>query len=386
VAPRSRVWFAHAIRGPACLLVVFAHLFDLFPSSQAVVAPLAGFPPVAGLPSVPWAGVLRWLGRYGIEPGAIGVLLFFLVSGFVIPFSLERVDRRGFVVRRFFRLYPTLWVCLLVTLAVLAVQARALGTVVPYRGRALAANAFLIGPYTRLPWVEPVLWSLAVEELFDVVAGAVAWRGLLLSRLAMVAVAAGLVAVCVATRGAALASPLFWLGFNATYVVFILIGVVFHCVYRGLWGLRAGAASVVGLFGLYVLALHNGPARPVASIYVPSAVVALVVFCCLYWARDRLPYSVWLDRLSNVSYPLYLLHGINGYVITRAMFTVTGNYYLAVSVAVVASLSLAAAVHHLVENPTNNLGRRLSRRLGRAADAPVVVATSRSVSPSPLPS
>ena len=385
MAPRSRVWFAHAIRGPACLLVVFAHLFDLFPSSQAVVAPLAGFPPVAGLPSVPWAGVFRWLGRYGIEPGAIGVLLFFLVSGFVIPFSLERVDRRGFVVRRFFRLYPTLWVCLLVTLAVLAVQARALGTVVPYSGRAIGANGLLIGPYARLPWVEPVLWSLAVEELFYLVAGAAAWRALLLSR-AVAVVAAALVVVCVMTRGAALASPLFWLGFNATYVVFILIGVVFHGVYRGVSGVRAGVGSVAGLFGLYVLALHNGPARPVASIYVPSAVVALVVFSGLYMARDRLPYSVWLDRLSNISYPLYLLHGINGYVITRAMFTVTGNYYLAVSVGVIATLSLAIVVHHLVETPTNNLGRRLSRRLRRPPDVPVPVAASRSVSPSPLPS
>jgi peptidoglycan/LPS O-acetylase OafA/YrhL len=363
VAPRSRVWFAHAIRGPACLLVVFAHLFDLFPSSPAVVAPLAGFPPVAGLPSVPWAGALRWLGRYGIEPGAIGVLLFFLVSGFVIPFSLERVDRRGFVVRRFFRLYPTLWVCLLVTLAVLAVQARALGTVVPYGRRAAGANGLLLA----------------------VVAGAAAWRGWLLSR-AVAVVAAALAVVCVVTRGAALASPLFWLGFNATYVVFILIGVVFHCVYRGLRGVPAGVGSALGLFGLYLLALHDGPARPVASIYVPSAVVALVVFGGLYVAREGLPYSAWLDRLSNISYPLYLLHGINGYVITRAIFLVTGNYYVAVSTAVLASLSVAVAVHHLVETPTNNFGRRLSRRLCSGADAAVLAPLACSVSPSPRPS
>lgn len=360
---RGRVWFAHAIRGPACLLVVFAHLFDLFPTSQAVVAPLAQFPPVKGLPSVPWAGVVGFLGRHGIEPGAVGVLLFFLVSGFVIPFSLARSDRRGFVVRRFFRLYPTLWACLLVTLSVLWVQAHTLGTVVPYGRKAIAANGLLLAPYSRLPWIEPVLWSLAVEELFYLVAGAVAWRAWLTSRWVVAGVGVALVGACFAMRGVALASPLFWLGFNATYVVFILVGVVAHCLYRRLWGVGWAVGVGCGLYGLYLVALHNGPARPVASTYVRSSVVALVVFFGLYVRRERLPYSVWLDRLSAISYPLYLLHAINGYVLTRALFLATGNYYVAVSLAVLSSLLGAIVVHHLVEDPTNNFGRRLSRRL-----------------------
>ena len=366
--PRGRVWFAHAIRGPACLLVVFAHLFDLFPTSQAVVAPLAQFPPVAGLPSVPWAGVVRFLGRNGIEPGAVGVLLFFLVSGFVIPFSLERSDRRGFVVRRFFRLYPTLWICLLVTLSALWVQAHALGTVVPYGRRAVGANGLLVAPYTRLPWIEPVLWSLAVEELFYLVAGAVAWRAWLTSRWVVGGVGVALAVACFAMRGAALASPVFWLGFNATYVVFILIGVVAHCLYRRLWAVGWAVGVGCGLYGLYLVALHNGPARPVASTYGPSSVVAVMVFFGLYVVRDRLPYSVWVDRLSAISYPLYLLHAINGYVLTRALFLATGNYYVSVTVAVLLSVAAAVLVHHVVEVPTNNFGRRLSRRLiGRAA-------------------
>ncbi len=44
-APRVRVWFAHAIRGPACLLVVFTHLFDLFPNAQTLVAQTGNFSP-----------------------------------------------------------------------------------------------------------------------------------------------------------------------------------------------------------------------------------------------------------------------------------------------------------------------------------------------------
>jgi hypothetical protein len=59
VAPRERVWFAHAIRGPACLLVVLTHLADVFVFDQPAAAAVGHFPPVEGLPSAPWAGVQR---------------------------------------------------------------------------------------------------------------------------------------------------------------------------------------------------------------------------------------------------------------------------------------------------------------------------------------
>ncbi len=368
------MWFAHAIRGPACLLVVFAHLFDLFPNQQALVAQLAHFEPVAGLPSVPWAGAVRFLERLGISPGTVGVTLFFLVSGFVIPFSLQNREPRGFFVRRFFRLYPTLWVCLLVTAATLFVQARVQGTALPYGQGELGASALLVSQYTSLPWVEPVLWSLAVEELFYLLAVVLAWPGLLASRVAVLTAAAGMAAVCVATKGATAAGPLFWLGFNATYVCFILIGVVVHQLYGRAWAPVESVAIGAAVFGLYVLGTHHGPATGVANIYIPSSALALAVFGGLFLARDRLPYSRLLDRLSDISYPLYLLHGINGYLLLRAGYALTGSYYVAVAVTVAAALLAATAVHHWVERPTNDFGRRLSRRLRvtAAEEAPYV--------------
>lgn len=361
--PRPRVWFAHAIRGPACLLVVFAHLVDVFVNSQPIAASIAHVNPLPGLPRPPGDGVLRFLAAHSISPGTTGVMLFFLVSGFVVPFSLERRRARGFVVRRFFRLYPTLWVCLSVTVAALAVQAHFQGTATPYGPRALGTSALLIGPYARQPWVEPVLWSLAVEELFYAVAATVAFGGLLASRAAVLLAAGGLTVVCVATRGAPVAGPLFWLGFHMTYVCFILLGVVVHWFYRRRWGGPESLAIGAAIIALHVVASFNGPANGVAGIYIRSAVIAVMVFGGLYLARDRLPYSVWVDRLSNISYPLYLLHAVNGYVLIRALFLLTGNYYVAVVGSVAVIVAAATAVHRWVEAPTNEFGRRVARRL-----------------------
>ena len=360
---RERVWFAHAIRGPACILVVLAHLADVFPNDQTAAAAVGHFSPVHGLPSVPWAGALRVLAAHDVTLGAVGVLLFFLVSGFVIPFSLERGDPRGFAFRRFCRLYPTLWACLAVTVTALVVQGHLLHTSFPYGRRTLVADGLLIAPYTKPGWVEPVLWSLAVEELFYLVAAILGWRALLARRGAVLGVAAGVAAVALATRTAVPGSPLFWLGFNATFVTVILVGVALHQRYRRRWSTTDCAVVAGTAFATYLMSLHNGPAAAVSGIYTVSAVIALAAFGALFAARDHLPYSRTVDRLSDVSYPLYLLHGVNGYVVLRAVFVATGNYYLGLAAALAAAVAVAAAIHVLVETPTNDFGRRLARRL-----------------------
>ena len=44
-----------------------------------------------------------------IDPGTAAVGMFFMLSGFVIPFALERRTLVAFGLRRILRVYPTLW-------------------------------------------------------------------------------------------------------------------------------------------------------------------------------------------------------------------------------------------------------------------------------------
>ena len=108
---RDRVWFAQAIRAVACLMVVWAHLGESFFIAPRTIAQLALIRPVApGTP--PWFGTTRALLDPGVDWGYLGVALFLLTSGFVIPFSLRRRSLRGFMVRRVFRIYPVYWLAL----------------------------------------------------------------------------------------------------------------------------------------------------------------------------------------------------------------------------------------------------------------------------------
>ncbi|MGI8809117.1 MAG: acyltransferase family protein [Acidimicrobiales bacterium] len=370
--PTNRVWFAQALRGVAALIVVVEHLTQDWINAQDLAAKLSFTTPIKSLPVAPLHEIPQQLARYHISPGIFGVGLFFLISGFVIPFSLERRTLGGFFVRRFFRLYPTLWVCMGVTiLAVLLLSGHA---GFPYSGSTLGTNALLVSSYASRDWVDPVYWTLAVEELFYVAAALMASRGLLNRRTTIIVLGGvlALLAVWIGNpRYPTVANPTvvdyyvprFHLGFNSTFVIFILVGVVINQHYRRVWRTWECLAIGAGLLVLFRFCLENGPFMGNQSaVFFSCALAALVVFLVLYAVRDRIPYSKAVDRLAEISYPLYLIHTIVGWVMLSAITRATDQFYVALAITFPTVFVLAAVVHHFVERPSMERGRRIANR------------------------
>jgi peptidoglycan/LPS O-acetylase OafA/YrhL len=102
---------------------------------------------------------------YYFASGIFGVVLFFFVSGFIIPHSLRKgFDPDSFVINRIFRIFPTYLVVLgvLLVLGTLgiqpwAAQAQGLGAV------ALLANLLLVPEYVGAPQLLGVAWTLPLE-------------------------------------------------------------------------------------------------------------------------------------------------------------------------------------------------------------------------------
>jgi peptidoglycan/LPS O-acetylase OafA/YrhL len=373
--PNDRIWFAQAIRGVACVIVVWEHLTQYYPALQEVISGLAFVAPLNGLPARPPAYFLtEWSSRVWLSPGQFAVGLFFLVSGFVIPFSLERRTIGGFMIRRFFRIYPTLWAGIAVTMGALILQAHLLGDPVPYGGRTVGSSAFLFGMYIGAPWVDPVYWSLAIEELFYIVAVLFAPRGRLqrVAPVLLIAVAMAAVALLVGNQpspGPEL-PPFYFLRYglarNATFVIFILIGVVFHQHYRRQRSSWASGAMGAALLGTFILCLFVSDPFTVppnqARVLTASMLLALACFSVLYLLRDRVPYSRLVDRLADISYPLYIVHAVLGWILVHFLYRTFGHFYIVLLVTAALLVAVAALIHHFVEKPLNDLGRRIAAK------------------------
>ena len=91
----NRLGFVESLRLLAAIVVVAQHLAEAYPD----VGPLLA---------------LRHAG-----PGLVGVLLFFLISGYVVPMSLKGpFAPLPFLLRRVFRIYPLLLVAFALCLVV----------------------------------------------------------------------------------------------------------------------------------------------------------------------------------------------------------------------------------------------------------------------------
>ncbi len=137
-----------ALRFVAALLVVGYHLGFIVEAPSNPFDPL--LPPSddpLGSPPMFWYGF-------------IGVQIFFVISGFVIAYSAEKTHAARFARDRFVRLWPSLWVCASLGLAMfLAVGEIGVASVVKRYIKEITFHPFG-------PWLAPVVWTLAIEITF----------------------------------------------------------------------------------------------------------------------------------------------------------------------------------------------------------------------------
>lgn len=173
-APR-RLHFLDLIRGIAAVLVIFDHSFNV-PIADDVI-------------------------RKYFDTGRLGVTTFFLVSGFVIPLTLERqASIRAFIVTRFFRLYPLFWLSLIGVV----IWAHFGVTLSPpeyyalfetHFTRNMLVNATMLQELFHVPNAIPVFWTLTVELAFYVLCAIIYRLGYMRRSLQTAWIVVGLVFV-----------------------------------------------------------------------------------------------------------------------------------------------------------------------------------------------
>lgn len=371
----ERYIFANQLRGIAAVLVVASHLCGTYWAAGGLVAATT-FSPNQSVPPPPYAGLFQiaWL-----NPGPFGVALFFLISGLVIPISLERQHIGGFLLARAFRIFPTYWMALGVEMLVVALGAAFWHQ--PFRedGGLLIANVFLVTDIANVPSIDLVNWTLIIELKFYLLAAILAApirRG---SLIALVAVAALIAFVTRFSHDIFQLLPGLWLVLrvfesNALYVLFMLIGVAFSYHVRGLIGTPKLVAAAVALFALFVvcwpLTFFRGE-YPWATF---SYGYALVVFGALYALRGAVRANAVLDFFAAISYPLYLVHALVAFSLMQVLIRNGIDPALATAIAFGVAVGLATIIHRTVERPAQALGKALARRAGqeRVAVAPAL--------------
>lgn len=114
----------------------------------------------------------------GFKLGVTGVDLFFMISGFVIFMSANKLTTaREFVINRFSRLYPTYWTCVTFTF-ILVILAEYIGTgktIGLYTLWQYATNMTMFQQYLNMPDLDGSYWTMIVEMVFYLVILLLLW-------------------------------------------------------------------------------------------------------------------------------------------------------------------------------------------------------------------
>ncbi len=285
--------------------------------------------------------------------GWLGVEIFFVISGFVIPFSMHQRSYRlrdagGFLVRRLKRLEPPYLACILLILLlnwlwtiIPGMSAKSQNVTVPQLLAHLGyLNAILkdINPLWDYEWLSPVFWTLAIEFQFYIFM-ALVFPLLVHERPAVRIASVAAVALMgfIDSRNVALLPH--WLPLFA-------IGIVAFQLYSGKLPLGWSAVLMIAISGL---SWHIVGERQTAV----GLATALSILLLATWKPPRL--LAPLTFLGTVSYSLYLLHiPIGGALIHFASQreAAPSHRYLIVTAAITASVGAAWIFWYAVERPS----------------------------------
>jgi len=254
--------------------------------------------------------------------GYLGVPLFFMISGFVIPWSAMGRSPADFVASRVSRLYPTFWVAMALTIAL---GFAFLGTLPSVR--TVIANMTMVPAMLGSPRIDDIYWTLEIEVRFY----ALIFVLLILrqmphfERWLMGWLAAAIVCYFVDEPWIvrfALLMP------HAVY--FIAGGLFFLVMFRGWTWQRATAIVVSSVLG--AATAYDGRAEFISADAVSALVVPIVIVVFFgAFALLRMPVAPGVAyKLGALTYPLYLTHAALGALTYRALVPHIGSWALLV--------------------------------------------------------
>ncbi|MCW9586513.1 acyltransferase [Klebsiella pasteurii] len=234
--------------------------------------------------------------------GRVGVVIFFMISGYLIPVSLNAKNGGllGFWISRFFRLYPMYWVSIALAIFIL-------------NKKNLIDIAFNITMFQALFGVKDMIgvyWTLIIEMLFYIYCSVMFFFGLLGTRKYVLA--SYFLMILTALLFSAVK---FTLNKNLPVAIPLLFSVMFigytiKLNERGITSKKDITALIVSFIALIPFISYLGysddkTASP--ELYIISYIVGVVLFILLF--RVNITNKI-TPRLGEISYSTYLIHPV----------------------------------------------------------------------------
>lgn len=218
--------------------------------------------------------------------------------------------------------------------------------------------------------IDSIIWTLEIEMKFYVfvaVAYFLARKNIfifLLSPMLMFAFSMLCAAYYtpIAQISPSLAVAVTAIGFCGQFIIYMFIGTAIHFMFKN----EIKPEACFGFVVLYMmLFLFQWSSTPLVSNFSVawSYGIALLLFLVSYSNREKFVGGKFVDFFANISYPLYVIHGVAGYVALRILLDLGIKAWISIVIVFSSVVLLSWIIHIFVEKPTQVIGKRLSKSL-----------------------
>ncbi|MGV3611119.1 MAG: acyltransferase family protein [Fluviicola sp.] len=315
--------------------------------------------------------------------GITGVDLFFIISGFVITMSLDRIQfGYQFVINRFSRLYPTYWTSVIFTFAIICINKIYLGYEPqhPLPIKDFGYNLTMFQYYFGVKDLDGPYWTMIIEMLFYLL-----MLYLFLTKSLKSAVA---FLIPVILLGTVLTEFHWFQPFSMAYfknfplaqsLPLFVTGILFYRIFTKDKRLLLNCILIISCYLLQIL-LFTKTGRANYYISHPEYKAVLLVYFALFFlfVFGKLKFIVSRTTLflGKISFALYLIHQyFSIYFLIPNLMKWGINYYVAAFlIALPICVLLAAGITYGIEK---RVGRWLKQLLNKLADKIVLKTRAR---------
>lgn len=285
---------------------------------------------------------IAYLIRFLTEKGGTGVIIFFMISGYIITHTLQFSSANSFLIRRFFRIYP---VFIFASILEVSVSGQRLS----YSD--LVWRMLLMGDLVELPYgLGGVEWTLRIELYFYLFMYLLKSIGVIYSKhLSMVFIIPALYLF--------FSDPLPRYGPFSGYIsLYISILFMGSCVYIAQHDSRSRMISIGTFFLLYMIHVQELINLEKGSMYFRFLNIGMVIWFTSWYFQKLFYPSFFISLFSNITYSFYLLHNWIGGHISIYVFQTTWPWSVYILIVIISIL-----LYYSIEVPFILLGRRFSR-------------------------
>ncbi|MBF4470434.1 acyltransferase family protein [Flavobacterium sp. HJJ] len=334
----NRLSYLDSARGIAAIMVLIFHSILTFSKESIELSSIAYF-----------------FSKY-FDLGKIAVIIFFVISGIVIPYSIRGskiVAIKKFVISRFFRLYPVYWVSVIVGFLLFE----------GFTQREFLLNLTMLQQFIGVRNIFGLYWTLQIELIFYF-----------------------LVVIVFVFNKISDEKYLFSIS-----VLFLVISIIV-AFFRGMLGLKLPIGLFLSLslmfFGSYYrhyLLEGNLQIKKYASIYIIFYIIAIPIISKLGYSVDLGHNESWIkytityysgilmfltlvkfkfsnrysEYLGRISYSVYLFHPVSIFLIENTIFFKSINGFLKVICVLLLTVIFSHFTFKFIEQSSIDMGKKM---------------------------